>query len=84
MKKEEIKINIKTEHIQGLLEGKKLVLQSTNHPTIVLIPDRYGVFMTMDKFAELRRKIAMQVIADPDSIFKEALGEDLFEKVFKV
>ena len=84
MTREEIKIDIKTEHIQALLEGKKLVLDYVGQPRITLIPDRHGVFLTFDKFAELRRKIMMQTITgDTESVLKEIFGEDLYEKVMK-
>jgi ASC-1-like (ASCH) protein len=78
-----IEIEIKTEQIQALLEGKKLVYEQVGQPTVVMIPDRYGVFMTYEKFAELRRKIGFETLADTDGFFKEVLGEEMFEKVFK-
>lgn len=78
----EIKIDIKTEHIQALLEGKKLILDYVGQPRITLIPDRHGVFLTFDKFAEMRRKIMMQTIrSDSESVLKEIFGEELYEKV---
>lgn len=77
----EIKIDIKTEHIQALLEGKKLTYDNVGQPRITLFPDRYGVFMTYEKLAQLRRKIGWEVMADPDGMFKELLGEEMFEKI---
>lgn len=75
----EIKINIKGEHIQALLEGKKCVYVTMGQPRITLIPDRYGVFMTHDKYMELRRKIGMQLLnSSPDDFLKDFFG-DLFE-----
>lgn len=78
----EIKIEIKTEHIQALLEGKKLVLDYVGQPRITLIPDRYGVFLTFDKFAEMRRKIMMQTITgNTEDVLRDIFGDDLYEKV---
>lgn len=79
--KYEIKYEIKTEHIQALLEGKELTIDIYGKPRITLIPDRYGVFMTYDTFMELRRNIAMSMLADPDTVLRDALGDDLFEKL---
>jgi hypothetical protein len=78
----DIKIEIKTEHIQALLEGKKLTLDYAGQPRIVLIPDRYGVFMTFEKLAELRRKIAMNLItSDSETVLRDVFGDELYEKV---
>lgn len=79
----EIKIDIKTEQIQALLEGKKLVYEIVGQPRIVMIPDRYGVFMTYDKIAELRRRIGFQALADTEGFFEELLGKEMSEKMFK-
>ena len=81
---EEIKIDIKTEHIQALLEGKKLVLDYFGQPKITLIPDRCGVFLTYERFAEMRKKILMYAMTtEPEFVLKEVFGEDLYEKVMK-
>ena len=80
----EIKFEIKTEHIQALLEGKKLAIDEFGKPRITLIPERYGVFLTMDKFAKIRRMILMSIITqDPEKTLREAFGDDLYEKVIK-
>lgn len=80
----EIKLDIKTEHIQALLEGKKLVLDYVGQPRITLIPEKHGVFLTYERFAEMRRKIMMYTINAPtDVVLKEIFGEDLYEKVMK-
>ena len=80
----EIKYEIKTEHIQALLEGKKLTIDIQGKPRITLIPDRYGVFITMDRFMEIRRKIALQTITqDPEKTLRDIFGDDLYEKVIK-
>lgn len=79
--KEEIKIKVTTEHIQCLLEGKKLTIQNTQHPTIHLIPERYGVFMTYEKLEELRRKVFFNIMTDPDTAMKELFGNEIYEKI---
>lgn len=79
----DIEIKIDIEQLRALLEGKKLVIDVMGQPKIIIYPDRYGVFMTYDKFVELRKNIGWQVLADTDGFFKELLGEQMFEKIFK-
>lgn len=75
--KEEIRFDIKTEHIQALLEGKKLTLDVMGKPRITLIPDRYGVFITYEKLAELKKSLYFSYAKDPSKIFEDIFGEDL-------
>jgi hypothetical protein len=76
----DIKIDIKTAHIQALLEGKKLIYDTIGQARIILYPDRYGVFITYEKFAELRHQIGFGIMADPDKFFREIFGDEMFEK----
>lgn len=77
----EIKINIKTEHIQSLLEGKKLTYDYVGKPRITLIPDRYGVFLTVEKLAELRRRIGIGIMVEPYKFFEEFFGKEMADKI---
>lgn len=78
----EIKMKITTEQIGALLEGKKLTIERMGEYRVEIFPERYGVFMTMEKFAELRRKIAMQTLVNPEDIFTELFGEDMTKTMF--
>lgn len=80
---EEIKIDIKTEHIQALLEGKKMVYRIEGLPTVILYPERYGVFMTHDKFQKIRRELMGNMIANPEKMMREFFGEDVYEEFIK-
>lgn len=79
----EIKIDIKTEHIQALLEGKKMVYKIEGLPIIILYPERYGVFMTHDKFQKIRRELMGNMITNPEKMMKEFFGEEVYEKFIK-
>ena len=76
----EIKLDIKTEHIQALLEGKKMVYDIQGLPRITLYPDRYGVFITHDKFLKLRRQIMGSMIVNQEGMMREFFGDDIYEE----
>jgi hypothetical protein len=78
----ELEYKITTEQIQALLEGKKLVFQYQGQPQITLYPPNYGVFMTYEKLAELRRKIGFQALIDTKGFFEEIVGKEMTEKMF--
>jgi hypothetical protein len=40
-------------HLQALFQGKKLILNYTGFPTVILYPPNYGVFMTYEKYEKL-------------------------------
>lgn len=81
-KEDMITLKIKTKDIQALLEGKKLSIQSYDHPIVELIPERYGVFMTFDKYEKLKRDILWNLTSDPNQISQ--ILADIFEKTLNV
>ena len=78
-----LEFEIKLDTMQALIEGKIVHYKQYGLPEITLIPDRHGVFLTTKKYMELRQRIAMECVTNPDKIFEEALGKDLFEKWIK-
>lgn len=57
-------IKLKIEDIQALFEGKRLEYHQIvdgEKKTIVIISDRYGVFMTHEKANDLRWKVQREV-----------------------
>ena len=73
MKKLEIKLT--TEMMTGLFEGKRIEQnwhQGDGEITqVVIYPDRYGVFMTHEKAAELRRKIQAETFMEVMGLFED-------------
>lgn len=74
----ELEFKVTVEEIRALLEGKKLVY---NFPEtcITLYPDRYGVFMTYEKLADLRRQIGFPALLDTEGFFRELLGDNMYQ-----
>jgi len=71
----EIEHKITEEMLQGLFQGKKLVLDYAGQPRITLYPPRYGVFMTHEKFVELERRAQMNAYEAVVELFREARKE---------
>lgn len=57
MERLKIEHKLTDEQLQALFQGKKLVLDYYDTPMITLMPPRYGVFMTNEKYVELERKV---------------------------
>lgn len=69
-----IEIKLKAAEIQALLEGSRLEHNYYDGKgvvtQVVIYPDRYGVFMTHEKAADLRRKIQMETYFEILELFE--------------
>lgn len=80
MKKMDIRLS--EEMLRALFEGKKVQYCQMGEPMVTLYPERYGVFMTHEKMAEIRRAVGFQIMRDPEKFFQELFGEDTVREEF--
>lgn len=70
-----LEIKLTKEMMSGLFEGKRIEqswYQGDGETIrVVIYPDRYGVFMTHEKAADLRRKIQAETYAEILGLFDD-------------
>lgn len=81
----EIKIDLPDDALRGLFEGKRLEyvfhggISSDEEVTRILIyPARYGVFMTVEKFAEIERLAMARAYQELLDIFESAQKDNKY------
>lgn len=68
----ELEFKITEDALQALFQGQKVEFRYQGLPAVILLPPRYGVFMTYEKVKDIERAAYMQAWEKVLDIMKSA------------